>query len=146
MQVHHGSYLGLVWLGPMNAVVDRQKMFVWKFINPLDQQTLTAARFEARSRRRRCITPEARRLQVAVHLFLELRHRYAIVWKLRLRIIGAGPMPNRLGDLQPRQRIYELWERKCVELNARTGEIPLRVALEHRLARHSLAGHPLTHH
>ena len=57
MQVDHGSHLGLVWLGPMNAVVHRQKMFLWKFIDPLDQQTLTAARLETGSRRSRRITP-----------------------------------------------------------------------------------------
>src|ERR1700677_3962090 len=96
--MNNRAHFGLVGFGTMNAVIDWKEMRCWKFIDPLHQQTLTAACFESWSRRTHPVTPQTSWLQVAVDFRFELTHGHAVVGKLHGGIVRTGATSAGLDD------------------------------------------------
>ena len=60
MDMDHAANFGRVDFGAVQAVVDRQEMFVGQFVGPFDEQTLAAARLKRRTGRSGAVAPQAR--------------------------------------------------------------------------------------
>ncbi len=134
MKMDDRAHFGLVGFGAMNAAVDREEMGGWEFIDPLHQQTLTAARFESRAGRTGSISPQMSWLQIAVDFRFELPHGDAVEGKLHSGIVRAGAMAARLNYFWHRQWVDEGRERPGIEWGALLDRIGGRLGLRHTLA------------
>src|SRR5262249_61750016 len=86
-----GPTLGFVPPRAMDVVTDRQKMFFRQAIQPLDQQSLPAARLERRPRYATAISPLSSRSDIAMQSRFKLLHFDSVVRKEQLPVPRARP-------------------------------------------------------
>jgi hypothetical protein len=88
MQVHHAANLRYVLFGPMERVIDGQKMFRGQLVDPLDRESFAAARIEHHAGNRSAVGPQSRGRQITVQLARNRAHRHPVM--LRLFTVAAG--------------------------------------------------------
>jgi hypothetical protein len=136
MQVNNRPPTWLIGLGPVETVVDWQKMGSWQLVGPLHQHACAALCFQGRAGRRRADSPAARRLQIAMHPAFDLPHGQAIIRHLYGGVGRTGPRPRRPRHRGNRKRIDE--RGKFARVENRPGELLLLVTV---LRGHETRGH-----